>query len=269
MRLRVALIFFVAFLCLCVMSRKHKLMLRLIALLFLLSYCACTPKKKTATPKPLVELESLEQEAFQLFQEQAGDAIPLFQQLAERYSAKENHLKAGITYLNIANIYDEHLTELDSAVLYANRSLDIWKDLNDSLQQANIYKYRGRLQGRLGNFLVAKSDIDMAMQLYKLLEYEEGLTVSKFNLADVLFQEGELAKSATLYEETIAFWRKKGNSQRVFTNNLFGIRLYRKMEEQTKVAQLITENQQIQKTTNIAPIVQQWFDELLVAPEIQ
>jgi hypothetical protein len=120
--------------------------------LLILSCHSDVPAQADQTGTKMVNVQELEKKGFAAFQEAPGEAIPIFKEVASAYLGQENLPKAAITYLNIANIFDEHLEKTDSALLYSQRSLAIWQKQDDTMQMANLYKYIGLLQGRLGAF---------------------------------------------------------------------------------------------------------------------
>ena len=238
--------------------------LPLLILAFSLSSCKTeVTKSSEQNTSTQIDVDSLEAEGFQLFQESPAKAISIFQQVSSIYLEEENHVKAGLTNLNIANIYDEYLGQPDSALHFANQSLSIWKSINDTLQQANLYKYTGLLKGQLGNFEMAKQDIEKAIGFYKAVQFEQGIAVSQFNLARIYFEEGTMQESKVLHERALAYWKSMNDKNRIFTNNLFGVELYSKLGDKKKVKKLLRENYDLSKSITLNDFLKNKFKELV------
>lgn len=172
--------------------------------LFLLFTIACSEKKSTniSDPKALIaEAEAIEKKGFELFQSDPQKAIPYFEAAADMYDGANAMDKLGITFLNIANIYDEHTEHLDSALIYTTASLQVFKQIPDSMQMANLYKYKGLLLGKKKDFVNAKINILMATIIYQSLEYPQGIAVSNHNLASVLYEEGKVEDGLDILDQ--------------------------------------------------------------------
>ncbi len=225
----------------------------------------CRPSPNNA-PSATVDseatLKALEEKGFELYQRNPREAIEAFKQVATAYAMRSNFPKAAIFYLNIASIYDEHLLETDSALIYADLSLKHWIELQDTMQMANLFKYTGLLKGKTGQFRAAEQDIHQALQLYREVEFPQGLAVSRYNLADVYFRQERFTESDSLLELSTSFWRDAGDMQRVFTNNLLGIQLFRKHGYQNEAVKLIMENVFILEQAEIDSFNIRRFNEL-------
>jgi len=219
--------------------------------------------KKSEEITDLNSIEKLEKNGFQIFQESPQKAISIFKQVAINYEKQKNLKKAGLVNLNIANIYDEYSNEIDSALIYSNKSLKIWERQDDTLQIANLYKYIGLLKGKRGEFKEAKLSILKAIKLYTEKEFEQGVAVSEFNLADLYFREKEFKECELLLNKSIEFWKKNGDYNRVFTNNILGIKLYSKIGNDSKVQKLIKENIEIRKENKLNDFIKNKFNELI------
>jgi len=198
-----------------------------------------------------IDIEKLEKEAFEKYQESPIAALPIFKQVANEYERLENYKKAGFTNLNIANIYDEHKNQVDSALLFSQKSLEIWEAQNDSLQIANLFKYIGFLKGRKGQFEEAKTDIHNAIKMYQELEFDQGTAVSEINLADVYYRQKDYDNSLRLFHKSTEYWNKTNDLSRVYTNNILGIKIYHALHDSKKTQQLIEENESIEQQIQI------------------
>lgn len=231
-------------------------------LIFILAIGSCSTRQSNDpvhTESDNLSVEELENAGFEIFRESPEVAINIFKQVAKRHGVHKNYKSAGIANLNIANIFDEYLNELDSALVYSDRALEIWKKQDDTLQMANLYKYIGLLQGRIGEFVKAKSNLQEAIMMYREVGFEKGVAVSEINLADVYFENGYLAESDSLFLKSTKFWKESGDLGRVFTNNILGIRIYNRIGAKNEVNKLIGENRIIMDQVDLDEFIKNRF----------
>ena len=189
-----------------------------------------------------LSIEELEKKGFEIYQESPEEAIAIFEVVAEKYEKNGDYKKEGITKLNIANIYDERMEDMDSALRYAEKSLDIWVEHKDTMQIANLYKYIGLLKGKTERFEEAEEDIGKAMRMYTELGFDQGVAVSQINLAEALLRQDKWREAEALFLKSKPFWMEQGDQGRVFTNNILGIQIYEAAEDEARMQALIEEN---------------------------
>ncbi len=209
------------------------------------------------------EVEDLEKEAFALFQKDPRSALPAFKKILEGFQQLDQNVKVARANLNIANIYDEHLNQIDSAQVYAQASLSIWKQENDSMQVANLLKYVGLLYGKAGQFKQAELNMKRAIRMYTSLGFEEGIAVSKHNLADVYLRKGNLHQSLSILKESTSFWRAQGNQGRVYSNNILEIEIQNLLGENDSVQALLSENNVISKETELDDLIVSRYEQMI------
>lgn len=240
-----------------------KLQFWILSALLLLSCNPTSPDGSVASVADDLSVEELEKKGFEMFQESPEAAIQVFKQVAVSYERQGNLVKAGISNLNIANVYDEYLAATDSAIVYSGKALKIWEAQKDTLQMANLYKYIGLLKGRSGKLDAAKSDIQYAIGLYEKTGFRQGIAVSEINLAEVCFMDQNYTESKALFSKSKEFWKENGDLGRVFTDNILGIRVYHQIGDQDKVEELINENKGIRSETALDDFILGKFDELI------
>lgn len=219
--------------------------------------------KNTSVENGKVDIEELEKRGFEVYQKMPKDAIPIFKQVASEHERLKDLKKAGITNLNISNIYDEYLNEIDSALIYAEKSLEIWRSKKDSMQMANLYKYLGLLKGKKEQFEEAKSYIQKAIKIYNSLDFEEGIAVSEINLADTYFREKDFEKSLLYFNNSKVFWLQKNDKGRIYTDNILGIKIFAAVKKYEQVEILINENKKIEEETVVNSFAKSKFNELI------
>ena len=219
-----------------------KIQVALIAVWILTGCIYKSPSANGEVAGDIHDVEALEKRAFELYQESPKEAIAIFKVVAEKYEDKR---KKAITNLNIANIYDERLEFVDSALKYAEKSLDIWVEQKDTMQMANLYKYVGLLKGRKGRFEEAESDIKTAMTMYTDKAFVQGVAVSQINLAEVLLNQNRWREAEALFLKSKPFWMEQKDQGRVFTNNILGIQINKAAGDEASMQALIEENKGI------------------------
>lgn len=250
----------------CRQTEKNETMKLQLWILLAITVFSCNPKSPDGNTSSItddISIEELEQKGFEVFQESPEEAIQIFKQVAINYEKQENLKKAGIINLNIANVYDEYLERKDSALIYSERALRIWKEQKDTLQMANLYKYTGLLKGGLGKIDEAQSDIHQAIRMYETKGFGQGVAVSEINLAEVYFMDENYTESEALFSKSKDFWKGNGDLSRVFTDNILGIRIHTKMGDMGKAGKLIKENEDIMTQTELDDFIKNRFQELI------
>ncbi|MEM6722687.1 MAG: hypothetical protein AAF598_01550 [Bacteroidota bacterium] len=199
----------------------------------------------------LVPTDSLFQQAFEQSAQQPERAEQLYLDLGAAYQLRGNYPKAGICFLNAANLADERQAAPDRALQHAERSYQNWSVLQDTMQMANLKKYTGLLRGKLEQFKPAFADLDTARIWYISIPFPQGIAITDFNEAQVYYQAKEYKLAQGSLIKAQRFWRTQGNQRRVFINNIFGLRLFHQMNHQGLIDFTIEENEEILKTTSI------------------
>jgi len=146
---------------------------------------------------------------------------------------------------NSGFLLDEMDCKYDSSKLKIELALRGWTYLKDTLNQANLLKYFGYLNGRLGHFEEAKIQIQQAIELYDAQNFEEGIMVSKFNLAKVFEYQGLIDSAVILSNNVRDFWDSKQDASRVFVTNTYLIHLADLTKKNINIDSYIEDNQTI------------------------
>jgi len=220
----------------------------------------CSNSSSSSKLPQITDLKQAEQKAMQMFQSEPASAIPHFHALALHHQAANDHKNAGIAFLNTANIYDEHIQKTDSALHFANESLTSWTKLNDTLGIANLLKYAGYLNGENSNFEKGREQIEEAITLYQQKDFLDGIAVCYFNLSRLECKAEGYFKSLIHFNRAQTYWRDSNNYDRIFSNNIFGIKLMRAMNRPLYGEELVKENRQIMTITSILPKLREDFE---------
>ncbi|WP_276133726.1 hypothetical protein [Polluticoccus soli] len=147
-------------------------------------------------------------------------SIHHFRQAVSYYTILNDKPNRAIVLQNLAFAHDEGKFSIAEAIPYAEQALETWKELNDTLQMANMYKYLGLLQGKINRGVQAKRTIDTAIALYRAGNYENGVVVSWHNLAIVHQYRGQYDSAMKYIDMARNYWRIKDSSRLFELNNL-------------------------------------------------
>src|SRR5690606_25906102 len=123
------------------------------------------------------------------FSRDAAKSIEHYNRAFKFYTELGKHKKAAFCSNNIAFVFDEGMHDDKQALEAGQKALQLWQQQGDTMQQANMYKYIGLLQGRLGQYAPAKLSIDTAIRLFTAQNFIKGVAVSYFDMANVLLEE--------------------------------------------------------------------------------
>ncbi len=170
-------------------------------------------------------------------------SIQHFQKAADAYVAINDKKKAGFCNQNIAFIYDEKLNEYPKALSHSNIALNIWQDLSDTLNEANILKYIGLLEGKLKSFDAAKNHIATAIEKFQQKKNDRGIAVCYFDLGQVYFEEGKLDSSIVQYNKALNIWEKTTDYNRMVGINTQKIKALDAMDNSLEAKSIIKANE--------------------------
>lgn len=171
--------------------------------------------------------------------------------------------ESALAYSNLSNLYDDKFNNLDSAILYANRSLKIWENLKDTSNITRTMNYAATLFMKRGDHDLAEKFYLQAIHLYNQTNFEPGIALTQLNLAKCLSANGENEKAEHKYLAATEFWRSNEHFSKLFTANLFGIQLMNDMRNKKALRSLIKENKKIAKDQKLNAFQQNEFRKIL------
>lgn len=180
----------------------------------------------------------LEQKGFAFFQTDPLQALPYFYTASEKYLELNNKPRAARAYANMTGIYEKGAKNIAKANEFANKALVIWKELGNDLQTAHQLKSIGLYEAQLGNSQAGIQKLLQAIELFKKKNAVNGIADSQFNLAKVYDIDKNYIQSEKYFLEASNTWEQTGLFTKVFTGGLFGLRLYKKMDERDKMQAL-------------------------------
>jgi hypothetical protein len=148
-------------------------------------------------------------------------------------------------------LYDEQECKYDSALFKIQTAFAAWEHLRDTLSQANLLKYLGYLNGRLGNMALGKQQIARAISLYKAKAADFGIAVSLFDLAKVYTFENKLDSAAQSANQAKTYWATQDDPSRLFVVNNHLIYLASLSDSKSNIEALIEENNLLIKNPDL------------------
>ena len=137
---------------------------------------------------------------------------------------------------------DEEKCKYDSSKIQIEKALSLWQHINDTANQANLLKYLGYLNGRLGYFHLGKIQISKAIELFTSKNMDYGVAVSWFDLAKVYEFENKIDSALFFTTKALDYWKQKSNGKRIFGLNNYLIHLLAKGKKSKYIDTLIRKN---------------------------
>ena len=197
----------------------------------LLILIGCTNSNTGSNHDVQARIDEMEKMAFSKARLDPDSSLLLYQKLIDAYKPSGMRSKIALAYLNRSNIYDEVLADYELAKINADQSLDVWTEINDSLQMANLLKYIGYLESKLGNFESGKQLIEKAIEFYTLLQNDNGFAVSHFNMARLESARENYKLAEYHYLLSLNHWKNVGNQSRISITQEFGKELEGKLRD--------------------------------------
>lgn len=174
--------------------------------------CKGTPKKVTCNLNQLEELQRKLQIEYTENPQKATETLREI--ISVQKCGQVDFHRLGQSYLNMGSVFDEKISNLDSAIFYLNKALDIYELHDESLEVANINKYAGLLKAKRGSKL-GLQDIDEAIKIYTDLDHLDGLYVSYSNKLRAQIFLNDTTGVGKLFDTCLRYWDLKNNVVRL------------------------------------------------------
>lgn len=152
---------------------------------------------------------------------------------------------------NIGFVYDEKKGNFKKALNQTDKALKIWNKLKDTLNMANMYKYKGLLFGKMHCFESAKKEIKTAIYYYSKMKYKNGIAVSYNNLAHVYKEEKRIDSSYLFFIKSRKIWKEEKDDKRIFKINNNLLNLLKDFKNKIEFDSIYNENKLILSKTSI------------------
>lgn len=146
---------------------------------------------------------------------------------------------------------DERSNDYKGSLEYIDRALSIWIASRDTINEANNRKYRGYLLGRLSKFSKAKREINLAIELFQLVNIDYGVAVSYFDISKVYEYENKLDSALFFNDKALSFWKTKSDTFRILTINNQMISLHSKSEDYIRAKRIYDESVKLLKCEDL------------------
>ena len=115
---------------------------------------------------------------------------------------------------------EQTLHDYAGALPHIDKALMLWKKTADTVNEANLRKYKGYLLGFLHRFQEAKQEITLALELYKAKNNSFGVAVSQFDFSRVYGIEGKTDSAFYFANSALDFWAPRKDTFRIITLHL-------------------------------------------------
>ena len=122
----------------------------------------------------------------------------------------------------------ERSRDYDNSLRYINRALNVWIQLRDTANQANLHKFKGVLLAHLLKTDEAKGEVGKAIELYQSKQIAFGIAVSQFDFSKVYELNNQYDSAFYFANQSLHFWKPKSDTFRIITINLQLMNLYLK-----------------------------------------
>ncbi len=189
--------------------------------------------------------DSLVKVSYQFYESKPETFISLNKAAFLLYKKSDSKKEMAQVLQNLAFVYTEKIKDYKLANTNITLSIGLWKELNNTLQEANLLKYKGMINGYLKNYNTAKRDIRLAIKKFKELNYSNGIYISYLDLAKVYEQESKLDSSIYYANLNKKYFEEQKDTFRIFTVNNNLINYYLHSKEYNKAKEISVSNKQM------------------------
>lgn len=166
-------------------------------------------------------------------------------------SEKEELVNIAFFLQNKGFVLEENEGDYLNALTFIEEAIPVWIALRDTSMEANLYKFKGLLLGKLHRFEEAKKAIKKAISLYTKINQPFGIAVSKFDLAMVYDSENKIDSAFYNAHLALEYWESEAETERIFLIHNYLTYLYLKSGNIFKANELQFRNEKIAKTTEL------------------
>ncbi|MBK8700193.1 MAG: hypothetical protein IPN29_11945 [Saprospiraceae bacterium] len=185
------------------------------------------------------------------------------QKAAVAFLQNKNPKDAGVCLSTAAHLYEEKFSDIDSALLLSRQALNYALESNDTLNTGHSYRYSGFLTGMAGNLGEGLSLIEKSIPYYMMMNEKDGIAVAKYDMARILGHNKQYAQSKEKLEESTLHFKSRINLQRIFNNNVYGLKLFKESNNPAEYERVKTENEYLIQSGKISPVLQKKYIDML------
>jgi tetratricopeptide (TPR) repeat protein len=159
---------------------------------------------------------------------------------------KQDLLNYGYQIQNKGMYLEFYKFDYVGALPHIEKAIDFWVSIKDTMNEANLRKYRGMMLGYLDRFEEGKKEINLAYDLFGKSTSDKQYQIVCLYTLSLLYERENRLDSALHYEKIVNdFYLSKNNEGRLFTSNTHLINLYRKMNEFTEAERYQSKNETV------------------------
>ena len=128
---------------------------------------------------------------------------------------KRELTKIAFDIQNRGFLLAERKHEYLNGLTYIDNAVPIWQTLGNISMEANLYKLKGPLLGRLNRFDEGHEYINKALKLYKMINQESGIAVTYFDLAQLFNIENKIDSAQHYVDLALNFWTREKDTSRI------------------------------------------------------
>lgn len=157
----------------------------------------------------------------------------------------------ALCYHNIAFAYHEKLDNIEDAIVFINKAIPIWIEIQEPINQANILKYLGMLQGKIGEFDLGRETIEKAIVLFDKVGFKAGIAVAYFDLAILYDNANQIDSSIHYFDKNKVYFESKQDTGRIFTVNNKLFEIYIKTGNFSSVSEIYESNLKLENSSRV------------------
>lgn len=201
--------------------------------------------KSEATSQTIITADSLKNIAYTYYDTNPTKSIEYNDSAIQIYKQFDDNRNLALCYQNVCFAYYEKLDNPKEAQSFAIKSIDSWHLEQDTLAEANMIKYLGLVQGDLGLFSEAKSNIKKAIFLFDTKGFKAGVAVSNHNLGLIYKQEGKMDSCIYYLNLNKRFFASMNQYKRVFGVNNELLECYLQLNNLDEAEKIFNSNKEI------------------------
>jgi len=196
------------------------------------------------------------------FKKTNTDSFIFYNKLATNsYEEANNDFGAARCLQNLGFYYQETKKDYVTAFLYISLSLEKWKKLGDTVNEANLVKYLALTCEYLGYHKLALEKTETAISMFKTVQYEPGVYVAYFDLGIIHFNAGDVTKARQNLLISKKYWLNKKNEVRLFAINNYILKCIKEKSD-AEFIQIVEENNAYLQSSKIPTELSEVFKEL-------
>jgi hypothetical protein len=159
---------------------------------------------------------------------------------------KQDLLNYGYQIQNKGMYLEYYKFDYAGALPHIEKAIDFWVSIRDTMNEANLRKYRGMMLGFLDRFEEGKKEIHLAYDLFGKSTSDKQYPIVCLYTLSLLYERENRLDSALYYEKIVNdFYLSINNEDRLFTSNTHLINLYRKTRQFSKAERYQSENEKV------------------------